>query len=125
MTQEVRAKQEAETAQLGARRRQRRHRRARPTAATAATATRSRSRRPAALTETPPVRPAKMSGGDLGPACEQCGGMMQRTGILLHVLQLRQQHRLRLRSHPGAGREPRWRRPKVGGSGALPITVRQ
>ncbi len=34
----------------------------------------------AALTETPPVVPAKMSGLDLGPACEQCGGMMQRTG---------------------------------------------
>jgi ribonucleoside-diphosphate reductase alpha chain len=34
----------------------------------------------AAFTETPPVRPAKMAGGDLGPACEQCGGMMQRTG---------------------------------------------
>ncbi len=34
----------------------------------------------AAFTETPPVRPAKMSGLDLGPACEQCGGMMQRTG---------------------------------------------
>jgi ribonucleoside-diphosphate reductase alpha chain len=34
----------------------------------------------AALTETPPVRPARMSGLELGPACEQCGGMMQRTG---------------------------------------------
>jgi len=34
----------------------------------------------AALTETPPVIPARMSGSDLGPACEQCGGMMQRTG---------------------------------------------
>jgi ribonucleoside-diphosphate reductase alpha chain len=34
----------------------------------------------AAMTDTPPVRPAKMSGLDLGPACEQCGGMMQRTG---------------------------------------------
>ena len=34
----------------------------------------------AALTETPPVIPAKLSGSDLGPACEQCGGMMQRTG---------------------------------------------
>jgi ribonucleoside-diphosphate reductase alpha chain len=33
-----------------------------------------------AMTETPPVRPAKMHGLDLGPACEQCGGMMQRTG---------------------------------------------
>ena len=34
----------------------------------------------AALTDTPPVVPARMAGGDLGPACEQCGGMMQRTG---------------------------------------------
>jgi ribonucleoside-diphosphate reductase alpha chain len=34
----------------------------------------------AAFTETPPVRPAKMSGLELGPACDQCGGMMQRTG---------------------------------------------
>ncbi len=33
-----------------------------------------------AFTETPPVVPAKMSGLDLGPACDQCGGMMQRTG---------------------------------------------
>jgi len=34
----------------------------------------------AALTDTPPVVPAKMAGLDLGPACSQCGGMMQRTG---------------------------------------------
>jgi ribonucleoside-diphosphate reductase alpha chain len=34
----------------------------------------------AALTDTPPVRPAKLSGKELGPACDQCGGMMQRTG---------------------------------------------
>jgi ribonucleoside-diphosphate reductase alpha chain len=34
----------------------------------------------AAMTDTPPVHPAKMQGLDLGPACEQCGGMMQRTG---------------------------------------------
>ncbi|HSI80112.1 MAG TPA: vitamin B12-dependent ribonucleotide reductase [Solirubrobacterales bacterium] len=33
-----------------------------------------------ALTDTPPVHPAKLAGRDLGPACEQCGGMMQRTG---------------------------------------------
>jgi ribonucleoside-diphosphate reductase alpha chain len=33
-----------------------------------------------ALTDTPPIHPATMSGRDLGPACEQCGGMMQRTG---------------------------------------------
>jgi ribonucleoside-diphosphate reductase alpha chain len=34
----------------------------------------------AALTDTPPVVPARMVGLDLGPACDQCGGMMQRTG---------------------------------------------
>jgi ribonucleoside-diphosphate reductase alpha chain len=84
MTSEVRAKQEAETAQLalgadaggsagpanggngggngGA------HGDSKPVAAAEA------------MTETPPVRPAKMSGLELGPACEQCGGMMQRTG---------------------------------------------
>ncbi len=33
-----------------------------------------------ALTDTPPVVPARMQGFDLGPACGQCGGMMQRTG---------------------------------------------
>jgi ribonucleoside-diphosphate reductase alpha chain len=33
-----------------------------------------------AMTQTPPVVPAKMQGLDLGPACSQCGGMMQRTG---------------------------------------------
>jgi ribonucleoside-diphosphate reductase alpha chain len=38
----------------------------------------------AGLTDTPPVVPAATSrtpfGLDLGPACQQCGGMMQRTG---------------------------------------------
>jgi ribonucleoside-diphosphate reductase alpha chain len=34
----------------------------------------------AALTDSPPVVPAKLAGLDLGPACSQCGGMMQRTG---------------------------------------------
>jgi ribonucleoside-diphosphate reductase alpha chain len=34
----------------------------------------------AALTESPPVVPARLQGLDLGPACSQCGGMMQRTG---------------------------------------------
>ncbi len=33
-----------------------------------------------AMTDTPPVVPARMVGLDLGPACSQCGGMMQRTG---------------------------------------------
>jgi ribonucleoside-diphosphate reductase alpha chain len=34
----------------------------------------------AALTDSPPVVPARLRGLDLGPACNQCGGMMQRTG---------------------------------------------
>jgi ribonucleoside-diphosphate reductase alpha chain len=34
----------------------------------------------AALTDSPPVLPARLQGLDLGPACNQCGGMMQRTG---------------------------------------------
>jgi ribonucleoside-diphosphate reductase alpha chain len=33
-----------------------------------------------ALTDAPPVHPARLAGLDLGPACSQCGGMMQRTG---------------------------------------------
>jgi ribonucleoside-diphosphate reductase alpha chain len=32
------------------------------------------------LTDSPPVLPAVRNGLDLGPACQQCGGMMQRTG---------------------------------------------
>ncbi len=78
LTQEVRAKQEAETSQLGL-----------GIATDTAGPTNGGNggnghSKPVAaaeaLTETPPVRPAKISGGDLGPACEQCGGMMQRTG---------------------------------------------
>ncbi len=40
------------------------------------------SARPAAsaITDDPPVLPAVRRGLDLGPACQQCGGMMQRTG---------------------------------------------
>ena len=35
----------------------------------------------AALTDTPPVVPAKIGADlELGPTCDQCGGMMQRTG---------------------------------------------
>ncbi|HEY3773960.1 MAG TPA: vitamin B12-dependent ribonucleotide reductase [Solirubrobacteraceae bacterium] len=34
----------------------------------------------AAFTDEPPVTPALNLGLDLGPACQQCGGMMQRTG---------------------------------------------
>ncbi len=87
MTQEVRSKKEAETSQMAIG----------LTGDTAgpsnagnghanggnggATAPKAEAVAPtAALTETPPVRPAKMQGLELGPACEQCGGMMQRTG---------------------------------------------
>jgi ribonucleoside-diphosphate reductase alpha chain len=88
MTSRVRAKKEAETSQLGLGI-------ATDTAGPAngnghsnggngngAPAAKSSTPVPptAALTETPPVRPAKMQGLELGPACEQCGGMMQRTG---------------------------------------------
>ena len=34
----------------------------------------------AAMTDTPPVVPARLVGVDVGPACQQCGGIMQRTG---------------------------------------------
>ncbi len=34
----------------------------------------------AAFTDSPPVMPVIGKGLDLGPACQQCGGMMQRTG---------------------------------------------
>jgi len=80
MTSEVRAKQEAETAQLaigltgdtaGPANGGNGHSNGGNGGAVAPTS---------AMTETPPVRPAKMHGLDLGPACEQCGGMMQRTG---------------------------------------------
>jgi ribonucleoside-diphosphate reductase alpha chain len=78
LTQEVRAKKDAETSQLGL---------GIPTD-TASPANGGNGgngnggSKPAAsaLTETPPVIPARMSGSELGPACEQCGGMMQRTG---------------------------------------------
>jgi ribonucleoside-diphosphate reductase alpha chain len=82
MTQEVRNKKEMETSQLGLG----------ISTDTAGPANGGNGRsgagngnggaRPAAaaFTETPPVRPARMSGLELGPACDQCGGMMQRTG---------------------------------------------
>jgi ribonucleoside-diphosphate reductase alpha chain len=87
MTSQVRAKKEAETSQLGLGI-------ATDTAGPAngnGHAKEGNGEKPAAktgqsvpaasaLTETPPVRPAKMQGLELGPACEQCGGMMQRTG---------------------------------------------
>jgi ribonucleoside-diphosphate reductase alpha chain len=81
MTQEVRNKQEAETSQLGLGI-------ATDTAGPAngggAAKTKAKAGESvpaaAAFTDSPPVVPAKMQGLDLGPACEQCGGMMQRTG---------------------------------------------
>jgi ribonucleoside-diphosphate reductase alpha chain len=52
------------------------------TGGTGAAGTSATAPRPAtsALTDEPPVRPVVRQGLDLGPACQQCGGMMQRTG---------------------------------------------
>jgi ribonucleoside-diphosphate reductase alpha chain len=78
LTQEVRARKAAEDAassHVGDT--------AGPAAASAAPpASASAGPRPAssALTDDPPVLPAVRQGLDLGPACQQCGGMMQRTG---------------------------------------------
>jgi ribonucleoside-diphosphate reductase alpha chain len=75
LTADVRAKREAETTQLGLG--------VDTSGGTAGPANGGNGgTKPAAsaFTETPPVVPAKMSGLELGPACEQCGGMMQRTG---------------------------------------------
>jgi ribonucleoside-diphosphate reductase alpha chain len=70
LTQEVRARkaaQDAASSQLGDT--------AGPTATPAPSAPAATS-----LTDEPPVLPAVRQGLDLGPACQQCGGMMQRTG---------------------------------------------
>jgi len=91
MTQEVRAKKDAETSQLGlgiatdtAGPANGGNGHSQPGSGNGAEKARASGGEsvPAAsaFTETPPVVPAKMSGLDLGPACEQCGGMMQRTG---------------------------------------------
>jgi ribonucleoside-diphosphate reductase alpha chain len=48
--------------------------------ATAGSATTGPQPAASALTDEPPVLPAVRHGLDLGPACQQCGGMMQRTG---------------------------------------------
>jgi ribonucleoside-diphosphate reductase alpha chain len=78
LTKEVRARkaaQDAVSSQLGDT--------AGPSASAAAPAAEAGgASRPAAsaLTDEPPVLPAVRRGLDLGPACQQCGGMMQRTG---------------------------------------------
>ncbi len=90
LTQEVRAKRDAESTQLGlgiatgdtAGPANGGNGHAKPGNGGAPRAKASAAPVPAAaaFTDSPPVRPAKMHGLDLGPACEQCGGMMQRTG---------------------------------------------
>ncbi len=82
LTSEVRAKQEAETSQLAIGITGDTAGPANGHAKPANGAAKASGPVPAAaaFTDSPPVRPAKMSGLDLGPACEQCGGMMQRTG---------------------------------------------
>jgi ribonucleoside-diphosphate reductase alpha chain len=72
LTADVRAKREAETTQLGLG--------VDTSGGTAGPANGGSKPAASAFTETPPIVPAKMSGLELGPACEQCGGMMQRTG---------------------------------------------
>ena len=82
--QEVRARRTAEDIATGA------AAATPPAPATAATAARTtpdgrpppapRRAAASAMTDSPPVLPARMIGLDLGPACSQCGGMMQRTG---------------------------------------------
>jgi ribonucleotide reductase alpha subunit len=51
-----------------------------PTASAAAPNAPASTSPAASFTDSPPVVPARMQGLDLGPACSQCGGMMQRTG---------------------------------------------
>ncbi len=80
MTQEVRNKQEAETAQMSIGLSSDTAGPANGGNGAAKAKTGESVPAAAAFTETPPVVPAKMQGLDLGPACEQCGGMMQRTG---------------------------------------------
>jgi ribonucleoside-diphosphate reductase alpha chain len=78
LTKEVRARkaaQDAMSSQLG-------DTAGPPTSASAASPAGEAGVRPAAsaMTDEPPVLPAVRDGLDLGPACQQCGGMMQRTG---------------------------------------------
>jgi ribonucleoside-diphosphate reductase alpha chain len=89
LTQEVRAKREAETSQLGLgiptdtaspANGGNGHSKGGKSAEKAKASGGEAAPAASAFTETPPVVPAKMSGLELGPACEQCGGMMQRTG---------------------------------------------
>jgi ribonucleoside-diphosphate reductase alpha chain len=90
MTTEVRNKKEAETSQLGlgiatdtagpANGGNGHHAKAANGNGGAAKAKAASVPAAAAFTDSPPVVPARMQGLDLGPACEQCGGMMQRTG---------------------------------------------
>ncbi|MFL5855088.1 MAG: vitamin B12-dependent ribonucleotide reductase [Solirubrobacteraceae bacterium] len=78
MTDEVRARKTAEETVLSATADT-----AGPSGAATAPAGNGGASKPAAaaLTDTPPVVPAKASPTlELGPACAQCGGMMQRTG---------------------------------------------
>ena len=97
----------AKTAEDGRVVARRRHGRPGATAATAATARRRpRRRRPrpgaapqpaaAALTDTPPVVPARLIGPRPRPGVQPVRRHDAAHGLVLHVLELRQQHRLRL-----------------------------
>ena len=100
LTPEVRAKREAETTQLGlgiadrhgrpGQRRQRARQRRRQRRLEAG------RRRPTAFTETPPVRPGEDVRRRPRPRLRAVRRHDAAHGLLLHVPQLRQQHRLRL-----------------------------
>ena len=115
MTQEVRAKQEAETSQLGlgiatdtagpANGGNGHAQRPRQRPAPKATAAR-RSRAAAALTDTPPVRPGEDAGPRPRPRLRAVRRHDAAHRLLLHVLELRQQHRLRLSRLAGTDPAP-------------------
>ena len=60
----------------------------------------------AALTDIPPVVPARLQGLDLGPAVQPVRRHDAAHRLLLHVLELRQQHRLRLTFDSRRGTAP-------------------
>ena len=99
LTQEVRAKKIAEDTDRPARPAARR---ARPTAATAARRRSSRPKAPtAALTDTPPGRPGPPDRPGPRPGLQPVRRHDAAHRLVLHVLELRQQHRLRMKLKAG------------------------
>ena len=93
LTPEVRARKTAEDIATGA---TGGSSRARPTAAPRRPRLAAPQPPTTALTDSPPVVPARMVGLDLGPGVQPVRRHDAAHGLVLHVLELRQQHRLRL-----------------------------